>query len=129
MICSSSADVCTPFSLIFAEPGYKCTCVHTSTQTYVHMLQPHTHRRATRVCALVSDNLYYKHAHTSIQHIICNRNVFTNFLPCSYVIHSNNETCLVTCAVSLTCATVHGLCSHSFSFDLTLNQDSSSSCN
>ena len=49
-----------------------------------------------------------KYTHSSIQHIIiilCNRNVFTNFLPCSHAINPNNETCLVTCAVSLTCAT------------------------
>ena len=32
-------------------------------------------------------------------------NVFTNFLPCSHAINPNNETRLVTCAVSLTCAT------------------------
>ena len=50
-------------------------------------------------------NLYCKYAHRSIQHIICNKNVFTNFLPCSHAISSNNETCLVTCAVSPTCAT------------------------
>ena len=36
---------------------------------------------------------------------ICNRNVFTNFLPCSHTITPNNETCLVNCAVSLTCTT------------------------
>ena len=34
-----------------------------------------------------------------MQHIICNKNVFTNFVPCYQTI------CLVTCAVSLTCAT------------------------
>ena len=34
-----------------------------------------------------------------------------NFLPCSHAINPNNETCLVTCAVS-----------HRFSFDLILNQ-------
>ena len=44
------------------------------------------------------DNLYCKYAHSSIQHIICDRNVFTNFLPCSHAIIPNNETCLVTCA-------------------------------
>ena len=31
--------------------------------------------------------------------------VFTNFLPCSHSINPRNETSLVTCAVSLTCAT------------------------
>ena len=51
------------------------------------------------------DKLYWQYAHSPIQHIICNRNVFTNFLPCSHAINPNNETCLVTCAVSLTCAT------------------------
>ena len=50
-------------------------------------------------------NLYCIYAHSSIQHILCNRNAFTNFLPCSHSINPNNETCLVTCAVSLTCAT------------------------
>ena len=30
--------------------------------------------------------------------------MFTNFLPRSHAINPNNETCLVTCAVSLTCA-------------------------
>ena len=69
------------------------------------------------------DILYCKYLHSPIQHIICNRNVFTNFLPCSHTINLNNETCLVTCAVSLTCATWP--CMHSFSFDLPLNQDKS----
>ena len=50
----------------------------------------------------IVDNLYGKYVHSPIQHIICNRNVFTNFLPCSHEINSNNETCLVICAVSLT---------------------------
>ena len=50
------------------------------------------------------DNLYSKYAHSPIQIIICNRNVITNFLPCSHAINPNNETCLVTCAVSLTLA-------------------------
>ena len=58
-----------------------------------------------------------------MQHIICNRNVFTNFLPQSDTIISINETCLVTCAVSLTCAT--WLMCSLFTFDLTLNQDTS----
>ena len=40
-----------------------------------------------------------------VQYIIRYNNVFTNFLPCSHAINPNNETCLVTCAVSLTCAT------------------------
>ena len=30
---------------------------------------------------------------------ICDRNVFTNSLPCSHAINPNKETCLVTCAV------------------------------
>ena len=64
------------------------------------------------LASLMIGNLYYKYAHSSIQHIICNRNVFTNFLPRSHAINPNNETCLVTCAVSLTCAT--WLCTHSF---------------
>ena len=42
---------------------------------------------------------------SNILHVIFNRHVFTNFLPCSHAINPNNETCLVTCAVSLTCAT------------------------
>ena len=42
---------------------------------------------------------------SSMQHIICNRNVITNFLHSCHAINPNNETCLVTCAVSLTCAT------------------------
>ena len=59
-------------------------------------------------------------------HIICNRNVFTNCLPCSHTINITNETCLVTCAVSLTFATyMHGLCMYSFSFDPPLDQDTS----
>ena len=62
--------------------------------------------------------------------IICNRNVFTNFLPCSHAINPNNKTCLVTCAVSLTCATwLTYVSTHSFPFDLRtyvpLNRDSS----
>ena len=36
---------------------------------------------------------------------VCNRNVLTNFLPCSHSIDPNNKTCLVTCAASLTCVT------------------------
>ena len=51
------------------------------------------------------------------------KNVFTNFLPCSHAINPNNETCLVTCAVSLTCAT--WLMYAQFSFDPPLNQDTS----
>ena len=54
---------------------------------------------------VIINNIYCKYAHSPIQHIICNRNLFTNFLPCSHLINPNNETCLVTCAVSLTCAT------------------------
>ena len=73
----------------------------------------------------MTDNLYCNIAHSPIQHIICNRNVFTNFLPCSHTINPNTETCLVTCAVSLTCATWLTVCTHSFSFDLPLNQDTS----
>ena len=57
-----------------------------------------------------------------MQHIIRDRNVFTNFQPCSQAINPNNETCLVTCAVSLTCATWL-MYAHSFSFDPPLNQD------
>ena len=55
----------------------------------------------SQVCYLtqIIDNLYCKYAHSPIQHIICNRNVFTNFLPCSHAINPNNETCLVTCAM------------------------------
>ena len=68
------------------------------------------------------DNLYCKYMHSTIQNnIICNRNVFTNFLPCFHTINPNNETCLVTCAVSLTCAT--WLMMHNFSFDPPLYQD------
>ena len=52
---------------------------------------------------------------SSIKHIIYDRDVFTNFLPCSHAINPNNETCLVTCATWLMCA--------QFSFDLPLNQD------
>ena len=52
--------------------------------------------------------------------LVSNRNVLTNFHPCSHSINPNNETCLVTCATY-----VHGLCMHSFSFDLPLNQDTS----
>ena len=33
---------------------------------------------------------------------ICNRNVFSNFLPCSHAINPNNETCQVTCTTWLT---------------------------
>ena len=71
------------------------------------------------------DNLYCNIAHSPVQHIICNRDVFTNFLPCSHAINPSNETCLVTCAVSLTCATWLTVCTHSFSFNLPLNQDTS----
>ena len=42
-----------------------------------------------------------------VQHnvlLLCSRNVFTNFLPYSHAINPNNETCLETCALSLTCA-------------------------
>ena len=59
----------------------------------------------------------------SIQHISCNGDVFTIFLPCFQSINPNNETCLVTCAVSLTC--LHGFYMHDFSFDPPLNQDTS----
>ena len=55
-----------------------------------------------------------------MQHIICNRNVFTNFLPCSHAFFPNNETCLVTCTVLLSCATwLYVL------FNPPLNQDTS----
>ena len=71
------------------------------------------------------DNLYCNIVHSPMQHIICNSNVLTNFLPCSHAINPNNETCLVTCAVSLTCATWLTGCTYSFSFNLPLNQDTS----
>ena len=56
---------------------------------------------------VVNDRLFIHQIYAlgPIQHIICNRNVFTNFLPRSHAINPNDETCLVTCAVSLTCAT------------------------
>ena len=38
----------------------------------------------------------------------------TYFLPCFHTINPNNETCLVTCAVSLTCATWLMYCMHSY---------------
>ena len=53
----------------------------------------------------MTDYLYCKYVHSPIQHIIYNTNVFTNLLPYTHAINPNNETCLVTCAVSLTCAT------------------------
>ena len=68
--------------------------------------------------------LQIKYAHSPIhcQHIICN--VFTNIscMPCSHTINPNNETCLVTCAVSLACATWL-ICMHRFLFDPPLIQD------
>ena len=78
------------------------------------------------VISWLIDKIYYlycKYAHHPIQHIICNRNVFTIFLPCSHAINPNNETCLVTCAVSLTCAT--WLMYSQISLDPPLNQDTS----
>ena len=69
------------------------------------------------------DYLYCKYAHGPIQHIISIRNGFTNFMRCSHAINPNNETCLVTCTVSLTCAT--WLFVHRFLFDPPLNQDTS----
>ena len=67
------------------------------------------------------DILNCKYVHSPIRHTVCNRNVFTNFLPCSHTIKPNNETCLVTCTVSLTCATwlMYVL------YGLILNQDTS----
>ena len=53
------------------------------------------------------DILYYKYAHSPIQHIICYRNVFTNFLPFSHSINPTNETCLVACATWLMYAVFH----------------------
>ena len=57
---------------------------------------------------VVNDRQYILQICT-VQHyyVICNRNVSTNFLPYSHTINPNNETCLVTCAVPLTCATWH----------------------
>ena len=71
-------------------------------------IQPDLHTQCNSYILMwwMIDSLYSKYAHSSIQHNIkCNRNVFTNFLPCSHAINPNNEACLVTCAESLTCAT------------------------
>ena len=46
------------------------------------------------------DNLYRVYTYISICNITRNRNVFTNFLPCSRSINPNNEPCLVTCTDS-----------------------------
>ena len=51
-----------------------------------------------------SIDIDYVYVWDQLQHIInilriCNRNVITNFLPCSNAISPNNETCLVTCAI------------------------------
>ena len=71
------------------------------------------------------DNLYFKYSLSSMQHInICNRNVFTNCLPCSHTINLNNETCLVTCAHISDLYFPHW-CVHTFLFDLSPNQDTS----
>ena len=59
----------------------------------------------------------YMHRHSKIQELVCYINLLTIFLPCSDSSNPNNKICLVICAVSLTCATWHGLCTHIFSID------------
>ena len=75
-----------------------CTCRWYSTGTYMYI-----HITYQSICVYIIymycivsnsciltwrmiDNLYCKYAHSSIQHIICDRNVFTNFLPCYHII-------------------------------------------
>ena len=93
-------------------------CVYLCTNTYV-VVYAHMNTYAStfavyvfvyicNICILmwcIVDNLYCLYVHSPIQHIMCNRSVFTNFLLCSHSNNPNNEACLVTCAVSLTCAT------------------------
>ena len=72
---------------------------------------------------VVNDNLYYKCSITQYNILYAIEMCLLIFLPCSHSIIPTNETCLVTCAVSLICAT--WLMYKQLSFDLPLNQDTS----
>ena len=64
------------------------------------------------------DNLYCKYAHSSIQHIICQIEMC---LLISYLVITQS----ILTMKPVCWPVLHGLCMHSFSFDLPLNQDTS----